>query len=246
MPFRRPLELPDMLVLPQTLGRPPLQRLFVISGRIHVSQDQPVRIDPSPLTRVNKIRAKLLDGVGNFSHTARKRIGNRRTTFAAVYCGQRFDPALGSWNNSFTARTQCARKQPLEPFGRKIRQIAGDDQIPTRARCGQSGGDSCQWSTPRYTLPALGLRVVSDFAQSQLCVFAGRSDNRDLGVKRFEQSRRVKAQRNAAEIEQSLVAAHARAGAARKNEPSDLVITFHDCPAILRPHAELAQRSGEL
>jgi hypothetical protein len=56
----------------------------------------------------------------------------------------------------------------------------------------------------------------------------------------------VKDQRDAAEIEQPLVAPHARAGAARKNEPSDLAIAFHDRPAILRPHAELAQRSGEL
>ena len=246
MPFRRPLGLPDMLAFAQTLGRPPFQRLFVISGRVHVSQDQPVRIDPSPLTRVNKIHAKLLDGIGNLSHTVRKCGGNRRTTFAAVYRGQRFDPAPGSWNNSFTPRTQCARKQPLEPFCRKVRQIAGDDQIPARARCGQSSGDSCQRPAAGSVQPAPGLRVVRYRAQPEFRVSAKRSDNCDFGDKWFEQSRRVKDQWNAAEFEKSLVAAHARAGAARKNEPSDLAIAFHDCPAILRPHAELAQRSGEL
>jgi len=245
-PFRRPPGFPDMLVLAQAPGRPPLQGLFVISRRVHVSQDPPVRIDPSPLTRVNKIHAKLLDGVRDFSHPACKCSGNRPATFPAVHRGQRLDPAHSSWNHSFTARAQRPRKQPLEPFCRKVRQIARDDQIPARARCSQSGGNSCQWSTPRYTLPARGLRVVRDFAQSQLCVFTGRSDHRDLGDQRFEQSGRVKDQRNAAEIEKSLVAPHAQAGPARKNEPSDLAIAFHDCSAILRPPAELAQHSGGL
>jgi hypothetical protein len=235
-----------MLVLAQALGRPPLQRLFVISGRVHVSQDQPARIDPSPLTRVNKIHAQLLDGVRNFSHTARKCSGNRPATFAAVHRGQRLDPALGSWNDSFTARTQCARKQPVKPFCRKVWQVAGDDQIPARVRCSQSGGDSRQWSTPRYILPALGLRVVRYRTQPKLRVSTGMSDNRDLRDEWIEQSSCMQDQRNAAEIKQSLVAAHARARAPRKNEPSDLAIAFHDCPAILRPRAELAQRSGGL
>jgi hypothetical protein len=52
-------------------------------------------------------------------------------------------------------------------------------------------------------------------------------------------------QRNASEIEESLVAAHARAGASGKNKSSDLAIALHDGPAILRLRAELAQRSGE-
>jgi hypothetical protein len=235
-----------MLVLAQALACPPSPSPFVISRRVHVFQDQPARIDPSPLTRVNKIHAKLLDGVRNFSHPARKCSGNRPAAFAAVHRGQRLDPALGSWNDSFTARTRCARKQPLEPFCRKIRQIAGDDQIPARVRCSQSGDDSCERSTAESVRSAPGLHVVGYRAQPEFRVSAGRSDNCDFGDEWFEQSSCMQDQRNAAEIEKPLVAAHARAGASRKNEPSDLAIAFHECPAILRPRAELAQRSGGL
>jgi hypothetical protein len=55
----------------------------------------------------------------------------------------------------------------------------------------------------------------------------------------------VKNQRDAAEIEKSLVAAHARAGATCKNKSGDLAIALHGYPAILRRRAELAQSSGE-
>jgi hypothetical protein len=51
---------------------------------------------------------------------------------------------------------------------------------------------------------------------------------------------------DAAKIEQSLVAAHASTGAPCKNEAGDLRIALHDQLAILRLHAQLAQRSGEL
>ena len=245
-PFRRLLGFPDMLVLAQALTFPPFPSPFVISRRVHVSQDQPTWIDPSPLTRVNKIRAKLLDGVRNFSHTARKCCGNRPATFLAVHRGQRLDPPLGSWNNSFSVRTQCSRKQPLDPFSRKIRQIAGDDQIPSRARCGQSGGDSCQRPAAGSVWSAPGLQVVRYRAQPELRVSTGRSNNCDLDDEWFEQSSCMQNQRNAAEIEKPLVPAHARAGATRKNEPSDLAIAFHDCLAILRQRVKLAQRSGGL
>jgi hypothetical protein len=56
----------------------------------------------------------------------------------------------------------------------------------------------------------------------------------------------VKDQWDAVEIEKSLVAAHTRTGAPRKNETSDLVIALHVWPAILRLRAELAQSSGGL
>jgi hypothetical protein len=56
----------------------------------------------------------------------------------------------------------------------------------------------------------------------------------------------VKDQWDAVEIEKSLVAAHSRTGAPRKNETSDLVIALHVRPAILRLRAELAQSSGGL
>jgi hypothetical protein len=233
-----------MLVLAQALGRPPLQRLFVISGRVHVSQNRPARIDPSPLTRVNKIHAKLLDGVRNFSHPARKCSGNRPATLAAVHRGQWLDSVLRSWNYNVSARTRRTREQPVKPFCRKIRQIAGDDQIPTRARCGQGGGDSCQRSAIGSVRPALRLRVVRYCAQSEFRVSARRSDNCDFGDEWFEQSGRVKDQWNAAEIEKPLVAPHARAGAPRKDEASNLAIAFHNRPAILRLCSGLAQRFG--
>src|SRR4029077_2496410 len=159
-------------------------------------------------------------------------------TFLAVHRGQRLDAPLGPWNNSFSARTQCARKQPLDPFCRKIRQIAGDDQIPSRASCGQRGGDSCQRPAAGSVWSAPGLHVVRYRAQPELRVSTGMSDNCDLDDEWFEQSSCMQDQRNAAEIKQSLVAAHARAGAPRKNKPSDLAIAFHNCLAILRPGAE--------
>jgi hypothetical protein len=59
-----------------------------------------------------------------------------------------------------------------------------------------------------------------------------------------EQPSRVNDQREAAEIEKSFVAAHARAGAPRKNKVSDLAITIHHSQGILRPRSGLAQRSG--
>jgi hypothetical protein len=51
---------------------------------------------------------------------------------------------------------------------------------------------------------------------------------------------------DAAEIEKSLVAAHARTGASCENEAGDLSIALHGRPAILRLRAEVAQRSGGL
>ena len=235
-----------MFVLAQSLGRPPLPRLFVISGCVHVSQYHFTWIDPSPFARIDKVHAKFLHRVGNFSYATLECGGNRRAAIAAVHRGQRLDPALGSWNDSFTARTQRTRKQPVEPFCRKIRQVAGDDQIPRRASCGQRGGDSRERPTTESVRHALDLHVISDHMQSEPRVSTWRSDNCDFSDKWLEQSRSMKNQRNAAEIEKSLVAAHARTGAPSKNEPSDLAIALHDCPAILRLRAGLAQRCGEL
>jgi hypothetical protein len=89
------------------------------------------------------------------------------------------------------------------------------------------------------------LHVIRDHTQPELRVSAGRSDDRDLGNERLDQSRSMKDQRNAAKIKESLVAAHARAGASGKNKSSDLAMALHDGPAILRLRAELGQRSGE-
>jgi hypothetical protein len=92
----------------------------------------------------------------------------------------------------------------------------------------------------------LSLRIVSYRAHSELPVSAGRSDNSYLTHERLEQSGCVENQWDATEIEKSLVAAHARAGAACKNEAGDLAVALHGRPAILRPRVELAQRSGGL
>jgi hypothetical protein len=235
-----------MFAIAQSLGRPPLPRLFVISGRVHVSQNHRARIDRSPLTRVNMYHPKLFDGIGNFSYATLECGGNRRAALAAVHRSQRLDPALGLWNDSFAARTQRTRKQPVEPFCREIRQIAGDDQIPRRASCGQRSGDSRERSTSESIRPALALHVISDHMQSEPRVSIWRSDNCDFSDKWLEQSRSVKNQGNVGEIEKSLVAAHARTGASSENKASDLAIALHDCPAILRLSAGLAQRYGEL
>src|SRR5882762_8810638 len=230
-----------MVVSAQTCGRPPIPRLFVFSWRVHVFQEQFARLDLAPFTRVNEVHAKFLDGIRNFSHAPRQRGSNRRTTFAAIHTGQRLDPVRRSWNDGLAARPERTRKQPVEPFCRKVRQVAGDDQIPARVRCGQGGGDSCQRPTPGSVR-----RVVRDCAQSELRVFTGRSDNCYLGDDWFEQSSRMQYQWDAPEIEESLIATHARAGASRKNESSDLAIAFHDCPLILRLCFALAQASGGL
>ena len=235
-----------MLSLARSPSCPPLACLVVISGRVHVSQNQRARIDPSPFARVDKIDAQLFDGAGNFSHALGQCSRKRRSAFAAVDCCQRLHPVLGSWNDSIGARARRSRKQPVDPFGGKVRQIAGDNQIPSRARCGQSGDDSREGPTSESICPSLGLHIISDHMQSEFRVSTGRSDNRDLGDEWLDESRRTKNQRDAAQIEKSLVAAHARAGAPSKNKASDLTIALHDGTAILRLPAELAQRSGEL
>ncbi len=88
---------------------------------------RPLRIDQAPVARVNKVRTKILDRVGNLARAARQRGSDRRGAFAAIHCSQRFHPMLGSRNDSLATRTQCPRKQPVDPFLRKIRQVAGDD-----------------------------------------------------------------------------------------------------------------------
>ena len=235
-----------MLCLARSHGRPPLTCLFVILRCIHVSQNQPARIEVAPLARVDELHSKLSNGIRNLSHALRQRRSNQLTAFATVHRGQRLDAALGSRNEGLAARAKCAQKQPVEPFCRKVRQVAGDDQIPTGARCGQSSGDSCQRSVAGFVHPLLGLRLVRYRAQAKLRISSRRSDNCDFGDERQEQSGRVNDQGVASEIEKSFVAAHARASAPRKNESSDFAIVIHDSPAILRPRSGLAQCSGGL
>jgi len=235
-----------MLAFVHTPGCPPGSRLFIISGRIHVSQKQSVPIDRSPIAWVDMIHAKLLNHVGNFSHAPREGSGNLRSAFAAINCGQRLDSALGPRNDSFSARTQRTRKQPVNPFCREVWHVAGENQVPWRMRRAQSGGDPRERSISCAIRPTLSLHIIRDHVQSEVRVSTGRSDNRDLGDERLDQPRGMQDQRNAAKIEQSLVAAHARADASGKNKSRDLAIAFHDGPAILRLRAELSQRSGEL
>jgi len=149
-------------------------------------------------------------------------------------------------NDGLTARTQRVRKQPVEPLCRKIRQVAGNDQIPRRARFGQSGRDSCQRSAAGTFHPVLALRLIRYRAQAELRISIGRSDYCYLSDDRLEQSRRVNDQRDAAKIEEPFVAAHTRAGTPRKNEAGDLAISLHQCPAILRSCVRLAQLPGGL
>src|SRR6202171_362614 len=164
-----------MVVCYQTHARPPVPRHFIISRRVHIFQNQFGRIDPAPITWVYKIATKLLNRLRNFSHAPRQRGSNRLTTFAAVYCGQRLDPSVGSWNDGLPTRAQGTRKQPVEPFRRKVRQVAGENQIPSRESCGQCSGNSCQRPTPECSRPALCQRIVSDCAQSELRVSTRRS-----------------------------------------------------------------------
>src|SRR5258706_3609590 len=231
-----------MLISGQTRGCPPGPRLLVISGRIHVFQHQAVWINPSQPSRVDMIHTKPLDADGKFPHAPRESSGNSRSAFAAIDCRQRLDSALGPRNDGYSTRTQRTRKQPVDPFRRKVWQVAGENQIPWRARRAQSGGDSCERSISRAIHPALNFHAVSNRMQSEVRVSTGRSDDRYLGNERLDQSHGMNYQPNAAEVEQSLVAPHARAGASSKNKSSDLAITLHDGPAILRLRAELAQR----
>src|ERR1700722_13689226 len=133
-----------MLVYGQALVRPPLPCLFVISGLIHVFQDQSASIERAPFALINKVQAKLLNGVRDFSLASCQRSGNRCSAFAAVYRGQWFHASLCLWNNGLGARAKCTRKQPIKPFRREVWQIASDDQIPDRVRGRQSGGNSSQ------------------------------------------------------------------------------------------------------
>jgi len=217
-----------MLTLAQNLGRPPLQRLVVIFGRIHISQDQSAWIDAAPIARIDKIQTKLLDRVRSFSRTPIQCGGNPRGTFAPVNSGEWLDAALGSWNHGFARGMQRARKQPFEPFSRKVRQVTGNNQIPRRVCCTQGRRDSCQRTTPSLFRATLSTHLIRDDVQSERSITVRRSDNRDLGNKWIEQSGRTKDQWDAAKIKQSLVTAHARTGAPRKNEAGELKMAFHD------------------
>ena len=237
-----------MFVCAHPVCRPPVPRLLIIFGCVHIFQNQFARIDPAPLARIDKIQTKLLDSVRYFPHAPCQGCSNWLAAFAAVNRGQRLDPALGSWNDSFAVRAHRTQKQPIEPFSRKVRQVAGDDQIPGRVRCGQSGRDSCQRTSAGLTRSSLSLRValIRDRVKSQRRISAGRSDNCDLRDQRVEQSGCMEDQRDAAEIEKSLVTAHTRAGTPRKNKGCDLAIAPHVYGAILRLRSGLAQRSGGL
>jgi hypothetical protein len=236
-----------MLACAHALGRPPLPRLFVVSGFVHVSQDPLARLDLAPLARIDKVQAQFLNGVRDFSHASRQRSGNRRTAFAAVYRSQWLDPPLCLWNDGLTSRAKRTRKQPIKPFRREVWQIASHDQIPAPLRCGQGGGNARQRPSVGRVWTALGLPIalVRDCAESERGISAGRSDDRYLGDQWFEQSGHMKDQRHAPEIEEALVAAHARAGAPCKDEPSGLLTMSHASLAILRRRVVVAQHSGE-
>jgi hypothetical protein len=92
----------------------------------------------------------------------------------------------------------------------------------------------------------LGLRLIRYRAQADLCISSGRSNYCNLGDKGLEQSSRVNDQWDTAKIEKPLVAAHARADTPRKNKASDLAISLHQCPVILRPWLGLSQPPGGL
>jgi hypothetical protein len=204
----------DMLSFSQTPGRPPLLRLFVISRRVHVSQGQFARIDAAPLARVDKIHAKLLDSVGNFSHPPRQCGSNRRAAFAAVHRGQRLDSSLGSRNDGFALRERIARESSqsshcAERYGRSQATIKFQREcVAARAVAIPARGPSLGAFRSALS-PSV---AVCDYVQSERRISAGRSHNRDLRDERLEQSSGVKDQRDAVKIEKSLVAAHARTG----------------------------------
>ena len=237
-----------MRVFTRASGQPPLPRLFVIFGRIHVFQNQFTGLGLTPFMCMDNIRVKPLDRLGNFSHAPCQRGGNRNLAIAPVHSGQRLDAPLSPWNQNISMRTQRARKQPGNPFCGKIRQVAGDDQIPRQVRSGQGGRDSREWTQPNFLRSVESLRgnLVRDDVQPERCVSRRRTDNRYVGDEWRQQARGMQNQRDAAEIEKSLVAPHARAGAPCKNKSGDLGIALHGYPAILRRRAELAQSSGEL
>jgi len=218
-----------VLVCSQMLESPPFPRLCIIFGLVHTPQNPTTRIHMAPLARIDEVHAKLLDCFRHFSHSPRECSGNRCAAFAAIHRGQWFDPTFCSWNDDLAARAQRTRKQPFEPFRRKVWQVAGDDQIPLRMRCGQRGGDSCQRPTPGVIRSAMSPRVVlvRNCVKSERSVSAGRSDDCHLGDEKLEQSGRVEQQWDAAEIEECLILTHARTGAPCKNEACDLTISFH-------------------
>lgn len=83
-----------MHYLARSCGRPPLTCLFVISRCIHVSQNQPARIEAAPLARVDQRHAKLFNGLRDLSDALPERRSNQITAFAAVHRSQWLDPVL--------------------------------------------------------------------------------------------------------------------------------------------------------
>jgi|HubBroStandDraft_3_1064219.scaffolds.fasta_scaffold38360_2 hypothetical protein len=81
-----------MHYLARSCGRPPLTCLFVISRWIHVSQNQPARIEAAPLARVDQRHAKFFIGLRDLSGALLERRSNQITAFVAVHRSWWLDP----------------------------------------------------------------------------------------------------------------------------------------------------------
>ena len=218
-PLRQPSAPLDRFACARMIGCPPLFRLFVIPGLIHVSQNQAARIDSAPLTRVDKVHTKFLDRVGHFSHAPRQRSRNRRTH------SRRYTAASGSIPRSVCGMTAS----PCERSARESSQSSHSAERYGRSQATIKFQGNCV-AARAAEIPARGPRRAHSVrperarrfhpyrVQSKGRVSVRRSDHCNLGGDEFEQSCRVKNQRGAAEIKKPLVAAHARAGAPSKNE----------------------------
>jgi len=236
-----------MVVSAQTCGRPPIPRLLVVSWRVHVFQDQFARLDLVPFARVNEVHAKFLDGVRNFR--------TPRASAAAIAAphSRRYTAASGSIPRSVLGMTASPRDSSAREssqsshFCRKVRQ--------GRRRRSNSSASALRSGRRRF-LPEAHARVCPARPEP-----ARRPRLRTIRASRIyweirqlllgatigSSNRAIcRISGDAPEIEESLIATHARAGASRKNESSDIAIAFHDCPLILRLRMGLAQPSGGL
>src|SRR4029077_12010175 len=244
LPLRRSQEILEGMAFVHSPDAPPFPRLFIVSRRIHVFQDQRARIEPPPFALVNHVHAKLFDYVGNFSRAPRESGCDGPATFTAINGGQRLKPAPGLWNDDLPARANRSREQPVEPRSGKIRQVTRDDQIPGRARCSQGGSDSRQRPAPNSLRSSVSSVMIRNRTQSERRISARRPDHCYAGNERLDQLSHLYDKRNTAKIEKAFVPPHARAFAARKNKGSDLAAAFHNRRTILRPDPRLAQSNG--
>jgi hypothetical protein len=108
-----------MFAFVQALQAPPVSRFVIIFGRVHVLQNDPVRIEEAPPALVDNFQAKFLDCVGDLPHAVRKRGRDGRAALTTINRGEWLDPALGSRNDDPAPESEVLAKAASRAMPRR-------------------------------------------------------------------------------------------------------------------------------